>query len=155
MHEIERKFLVVGDAWRTLAEGTLLRQGYLSSVTERVVRVRTAGSSAFLTVKGRTHGITRLEFEYAIPLADATRMLDDLCERPLIEKTRYRVPYAGATWDLDEFHGENAGLVLAEIELATPDAPFERPPWVGLEVSSDVRYFNTALAHRPFATWGR
>ncbi|MFN7981807.1 MAG: CYTH domain-containing protein [Vicinamibacterales bacterium] len=153
MHEIERKFLVVNDTWRAAAVGVLYRQGYLSSVTERVVRVRTAGSAAFLTIKGRTSGVTRLEFEYPIPLEDANRMLDELCERPLIAKTRYRVPWAGFTWDVDEFHEENSGLVIAEIELPSEATRFERPPWVGHEVSDDPRYFNTSLALRPFTTW--
>ncbi len=155
MHEIERKFLVVNTDWRAAAEGVLYRQGYLSSVTERVVRVRTAGSAAFLTIKGRTSGVTRLEFEYPIPLADANRMLDDLCERPLIAKTRYQVTWAGFVWEIDEFHEENQGLVVAEIELPSEDTVFERPPWVGHEVSADPRYFNTSLALRPYSTWER
>lgn len=153
MREIERKFLVVNQDWRAGAEGVLYRQGYLSSVTERVVRVRTAGSAAFLTIKGRTSGVTRLEFEYPIPIDDANRLLDELCERPLIAKTRYRVASAGFTWEVDEFHEENNGLIVAEIELPSEDTVFERPAWVGREVSDDPRYFNTALALHPYNTW--
>ena len=154
MREIERKFLVVGSEWRSLAAGVLYRQGYLSSAVERVVRVRTAGSAAFLTIKGVTTGVTRLEFEYPIPIEDANQLLDVVCERPLISKTRYRIPHGSVTWEVDEFHGENSGLVVAEVELPDEHARFERPPWIGREVSHDPRYFNTALAQRPFSTWG-
>lgn len=150
--EIERKFLVTGTAWKTLAPGTLYRQGYLSSVAERTVRVRIAGETAFLTVKGASQGITRTEFEYEIPVADASAMFA-LCERPLIEKTRRRIRFGSFTWDVDEFHGENAGLVLAEVELPGAGIQPDLPPWVGEEVSSDPRYFNVNLAKRPFTTW--
>lgn len=153
--EIERKFLVAGDGWRHLADGVPYRQGYLSSLKERVVRVRTAGPDAFLTIKGLTSGMSRLEFEYAIPLDDATRMLDTLCERPLISKTRYRIPFGGFIWEVDEFQDENEGLILAELELPTADTAFERPPWIGEEVSGDPRYFNANLVQHPFRTWGR
>lgn len=152
--EIERKFLVVGEAWRTLASGVRYRQGYLSSARERVVRVRTAGADAFLTIKGITTGVSRAEFEYAIPLADADVMLGTLCERPLISKTRYKIPAGhGLVWEVDEFHDENAGLMLAEIELPDPSTPFERPAWIGQEVSDDPRYFNANLVREPFTTW--
>jgi CYTH domain-containing protein len=150
--EIERKFLVRGTAWKTVP-GTRYRQGYLSTVKERVVRVRTIDGKGFLTVKGITRGATRLEFEYQIPAADATEMLDALCERPLIEKTRYRVPYGGLIWEVDEFFGENAGLVVAEVELASEDQAFERPDWVGEEVTGDPRYFNSNLINRPYTRW--
>ena len=153
--EIERKFLVVGTEWRALATGVLYRQGYLSSVKERVVRVRTIGTDAFLTIKGQTSGVTRLEFEYPIPLADATVMLDTLCERPLIAKTRYRIPIGAHTWEVDEFHEENDGLIVAELELPDAGATFERPPWVGEEVSGDPRYFNANLVEHPFRSWSR
>jgi CYTH domain-containing protein len=106
-----------------------------------------------LTIKGVTSGISRLEFEYEIPRADADRLLDDLCERPLIEKTRYRVSAGGVTWEIDEFHGDNAGLVVAEVELAREDQPFERPAWLGDEVSGDPRYFNANLVAHPFREW--
>ena len=151
--EVERKFLVTGTDWRQGTSGVPFRQGYLSSVKERVVRVRLEGRQGRLTVKGLTTAVSRLEFEYDIPPEDAARMLDDLCERPLIEKTRYRVPFGGHVWEIDEFHGDNDGLVVAEIELTSPDEPFERPSWAGREVSDDPRYFNTNLARHPFTRW--
>ena len=151
--EIERKFLVIGTAWQTLAAGALTRQGYLSSAAERTVRVRIAGDQGFLTVKGKSRGLSRAEFEYAIPVEDAAAMLDRLCEKPLIEKTRYRVPFGAHTWEVDEFHGANAGLVVAEVELASADEEPALPPWVGREVSQDARYFNANLVKRPFTTW--
>lgn len=152
--EIERKFLVLGDDWRQAGAGTGFRQGYLSSAPERVVRVRIAGEHAVLTVKGITEGVSRLEFEYPLPLADAEQMLDRLCEKPLIEKTRYRFEHAGMVWEVDEFHGDNAGLVVAEIELQHEGQHFERPPWLGEEVSDDPRYFNSNLANHPYREWG-
>ena len=151
--EIERKFLVIGTAWQTLAAGALTRQGYLSSAAERTVRVRIAGDQGFLTVKGKSRGLSRAEFEYAIPVEDAAAMLDGLCEKPLIEKTRYLVPFGAHTWEVDEFHGANAGLVVAEVELASADDEPALPPWIGREVSLDPRYFNTNLVKRPFTTW--
>jgi adenylate cyclase len=151
--EIERKFLVAGASWKEGATGTLIRQGYLSSVKERTVRVRVAGRKAFLTVKGVNRGVTRTEFEYPIPVRDAAAMLDALCERPLIEKTRWVVPFKGFTWEVDEFHGENAGLVVAEVELPTAEMKPALPPWVREEVSSDPRYFNANLAKKPFKSW--
>ncbi len=151
--EIERKYLVTGDAWKGLGTPTLYRQGYLSSVKERTVRVRIAGEKAFLTVKGVNTGVSRAEFEYAIPLADASAMLDGLCERPLIEKTRTLVRAGAYTWEIDEFHGDNDGLVLAEVELASADDRPPLPEWIGAEVSSDPRYFNSNLVKRPFRSW--
>jgi CYTH domain-containing protein len=152
--EIERKFLLKGDAWRALARGTAYRQGYLSTVKERTVRVRTVGERGFLTVKGVTTGVRRAEFEYEIPRADADAMLDDLCERPLIEKTRYRIEHGGLVWEVDEFFGENAGLVLAEVELDSESQKIALPGWVGEEVSGDPRYFNANLIKNPYSTWG-
>jgi adenylate cyclase len=151
--EIERKFLVTGTAWKALADGVLTRQGYLSTAAKRTVRVRIAGAHGYLTVKGRTRGLARAEFEYAISVEDAAAMLDSLCEKPLIEKTRYQVPFGAHTWEVDEFHGANAGLVVAEVELANADEEPALPPWVGLEVSRDARYFNANLVKRPFTTW--
>jgi len=155
--EIERKFLLGSDQWREIAAGSgrLIRQGYLSSVKECIVRVRTSGDEAWITVKGITHGAARAEFEYLIPLGDANLMLDSLCERPLIEKTRYRVRHGGKTFEIDEFHGDNAGLVVAEVELESEEATIDRPPWLGDEVTSDPRYFNANLVSRPFSRWGR
>ena len=151
--EIERKFLVVGDGWRALAAGVRYRQGYLSTVKERTVRVRTIADRGVLTIKGFTTGITRLEFEYDIPLADATLMLDELCERPLIDKTRYTIRFGSLNWTVDEFSGDNRGLVVAEVELEDACQPIERPPWIGEEVSNDPRYFNANLVRHPFTTW--
>ena len=151
--EIERKFLVKGTAWKGQAAGTLYRQGYLSSVKERTVRVRIGGEKAFLTIKGLNKGVTRTEFEYPVPVDDAAAMLDGLCERPLIEKTRYVLPSGGYTWEIDEFHGDNDGLVVAEVELQRADDKPPLPEWVGEEVSSDARYFNSNLVKKPFKTW--
>jgi adenylate cyclase len=151
--EIERKFLVRDDSWKTLGQGALLRQGYLSSSADRIVRVRVEGEAAMLTIKGRSSGATRGEWEYPIPLADAQAFLDGLCERPIIEKKRYRIPYQGMTWEVDEFFGENAGLVVAEIELEAEDQAFVKPVWVGEEVTHDARYFNANLLRHPYKRW--
>lgn len=154
--EIERKFLVPAGAWHPQpGTGTLYRQGYLSSDLQRIVRVRIAGDAAFLTVKGETQGISRLEFEYPIPVADAATMLDELCPRPFVEKRRYQERYAGLVWEIDVFEGDNAGLILAEVELPTPTTPIVLPPWVGREVSNDPRYFNSNLVAHPFKRWSR
>lgn len=151
--EIERKFLVTGDGWRSGESGTSFRQGYLSSAKERTVRVRADGKKGYLTVKGPSAGASRDEFEYEIPLADAQALLDTLCERPLVEKTRYRVPFGGLTWEIDVFGGENDGLVVAEVELRSETQRFELPPWAAAEVTDDPRYFNSNLARRPFRSW--
>jgi adenylate cyclase len=131
----------------------LLKQGYLSTHPERVVRVRVEGPSAVLTIKGRNAGAARGEWEYPIPMDDARSFLDTLCERPIIEKYRYRIPYAGKTWEVDEFLGENAGLIIAEIELDDEGATFEKPGWVGTEVTDDPRYYNANLLQRPYSIW--
>jgi adenylate cyclase len=151
--EIERKFLVNGEQWRSLATGTLYRQGYIASGIGRTVRVRVAGERSYLTIKGASEGIARAEFEYEIPIADALEMLATLCDRPLIEKTRYRIPWNGLLWEVDEFIGENQGLILAEVELTDPDQPVSIPEWIGQEVSGDPRYFNSNLAKHPFQSW--
>lgn len=151
--EIERKFLLGNDSWRPGAGGTLFRQGYLSTDPERTVRVRLEGERGVLTIKGLSRGISRAEFEYPIPAAEAAELLDTLCLQPLIEKTRYRVEHAGHLWEIDEFAGDNAGLVLAEVELASEDEALELPPWVGAEVSTDPRYFNANLVRHPFRSW--
>lgn len=154
--EIERKFLLASEDWRASAGiGQRMRQGYLSSEPARTVRVRTIGPRGYLTVKGTTKGVSRLEFEYDIPFSDAEQMLDSLCERPLVEKTRYRLSLGAHTWEIDEFYADNAGLVVAELELASPDEAFVRPPWLGEEVSHDPRYFNSALSRHPFSEWSR
>jgi adenylate cyclase len=151
--EIERKFLLQGEAWRGLGQRVLLRQGYLSSARERVVRVRIEGEQAMLTIKGANVGVARGEWEYPIPLADAVELLDGLCEQPLIEKVRHRIEHAGMVWEIDEFLGANAGLIVAEIELASEDQPFEKPEWIGAEVSGDARYYNANLIRHPFSQW--
>jgi CYTH domain-containing protein len=151
--EIERKFLVDPDgAWRQ-GQATRLRQGYLSTVPERTVRVRTIDDQGYLTLKGKTVGATRREFEYEIPGDEATQILDALCQPPLIEKTRYVLDYGGLTWEVDEFYGENEGLILAEVELEREDQPFERPPWLGQEVTEDQRYYNANLVEKPYTRW--
>ena len=150
--EIERKFLVTGNAWRA-GKRSDYRQGYLSIDKQRTVRVRIAGEAAFLTVKGITEGATRAEYEYPIPVADAKAMLKTLCLRPIIEKRRYRLEHGGMTWEIDEFLGENAGLVVAEIELETAQQPFDKPAWVGEEVTTDPRFFNANLVASPYTTW--
>ncbi|MBW2064784.1 MAG: CYTH domain-containing protein [Deltaproteobacteria bacterium] len=151
--EIERKFLVRNDSWRSLARGTRYRQGYLNSAKERIMRVRTIDDKGFLTIKGITRGASRLEFEYDIPVADAERMLDELCERPLIEKNRYRIEYKGLVWEVDEFFGENQGLIVAEVELEGEEQGFEKPDWIGEEVTGDPKYFNSNLIQHPYTKW--
>lgn len=151
--EIERKFLVVGDAWRSLATGTLYRQGYVVLGAGKTVRVRVAGSTGYLTIKGPSVNLARTEFEYEIPLDDAMTLLDTLCEQPLVEKTRYKIPYGGMVWEVDEFAGENQGLIVAEVELATADQAIALPPWVGADVSDDPRYFNVYLVQHPYRQW--
>jgi adenylate cyclase len=151
--EIERKFLVNTAKWRGPNDGVRYRQGYLSTVKERTVRVRTAGDKGFLTVKGVNVGAVRAEYEYEIPLADANQMLDRLCERPLIEKTRYRIPHQGKVWEVDEFEGANQGLTTAEVELKNENEPVAIPDWVEREVTGDPRYYNANLVAHPFREW--
>lgn len=152
--EIERKFLVTGDAWRAAASSReLLRQGYLANTSRASVRVRRAGQAGWLSVKSMTRAIVREEYEYPIPPADADAMLDRLCAGPRIEKVRHLVAVAGHRWEVDEFLGDNAGLVVAELELDEADEPFERPPWLGAEVTHLERYYNFNLAARPYSQW--
>jgi adenylate cyclase len=150
--EIERKFLVDAARWKPSGRGVAFRQGYLSSVPERTVRVRREGERAVLTVKGRTEGVSRAEFEYAIPAGDADQLLA-MCEQPLIEKVRHTEDWEGTAWEVDVFGGDNAGLVVAEVELPDEDAAFSRPPWLGAEVSDDPRYYNANLVKAPFKSW--
>ena len=151
--EIERKFLVTGDGWKNRVQGDVIRQGYLSSDPVRVVRVRVMNQDAFITIKSSTNGLFRNEWEYPIPFADAKAMLENLCQRPLIEKIRYCIPYEGMIWEVDVFSGENAGLLIAEIELESEDQNFVLPAWVGQEVTDDPRYYNTNLARNPYQIW--
>ena len=151
--EIERKYLVSGEAWKYLAEGIHYRQGYLSTDPERTVRVRIIGEKGYLTIKGISVGISRPEYEYEIPIPDAKELLEGLCEKPIIEKDRYKISFGGLVWEVDEFLGVNEGLVIAEVELESADQAIDLPPWVGEEVSGDPRYFNSHLVNHPYSTW--
>lgn len=151
--EIERKFLVISDNWQRLGTPEVVRQGYLSRDIERTVRVRIKGDKAFLTIKGRNEGAVRTEFEYAIPTDEAAVLLDTLALKPLIEKTRTKVAYAGNIWEIDRFFGENEGLVLAEVELASENETVQLPSWIGQEVTHLTRYYNSALSERPYCKW--
>ena len=150
--EIERKYLLKGDGWKGV-KGTHYCQGYLNSIKERTVRVRTIDDKGFLTVKGISVGATRLEYEYEIPVKDAKELLIELCEKPLIEKSRFKVESGGLIWEIDEFYGENEGLVVCEVELESEDQKIELPDWVGEEVTSDPRYFNSNLIKHPYKNW--
>lgn len=150
--EIERKFLVADDSWRDGSAGVRICQGYLSQDADRTVRVRIAGEKAWLTIKGRSEGISRVEFEYEIPLVEARELLG-LCLPSVIDKTRHEVLHAGHVWEVDVFHGDNEGLIVAEVELADELVSPELPGWVGPEVSDDARYFNSCLAVTPYANW--
>ena len=151
--EIERKFLVSDDSWRSAdPAGVRMAQGYLTLDPDRTVRVRVAGDQAWLTIKGRSVGITRAEFEYPVPACDARELLA-MCLPTVIDKTRHRISYEGHIWEVDEFHGANQGLVVAEVELADASAEPVLPPWVGAEVSDDSRYYNASLAMLPYTGW--
>lgn len=150
--EIERKFLVTDNHWRS-APGIKYRQGYISRSEQRSVRIRTTPDKAFLTIKGTSTGITRLEFEYEIPMTEANELLNLMCEKPIIEKTRHKIEHEGMTWEVDEFHGENSGLVVAEIELESEDQKFSKPDWIGEEVTGDSRYLNVNLIVNPYCSW--
>ena len=152
--EIERKFLVCGDAWRGLAEPVRMRQGYVPAENHATVRVRTTGEKAWITLKTPAKDLVRQEFEYEIPVADANAMLDSMCGS-IVEKNRYRIPAAeqGLAWEVDEFLGANAPLITAEIELPNAEFAVKLPEWVGLEVTDDNRYKNNRLAERPYSTW--
>ena len=158
--EIERKFLLATDAWRAQVErAERMVQGYLVDAARLhdagalcSVRVRIAGDKAWLNIKSALAGIERREYEYAIPRADAERQLAEFCDAQ-IDKTRHYVPYQGRLFEIDEFHGDNAGLIVAELELPAVDAAFARPDWLGAEVSSLPRYYNSHLIHHPYARW--
>lgn len=151
--EIERKFLVTGTGWKDGAKAQKISQGYISKDEKTVVRVRTKGEKSFLTIKADRGEISRLEFEYEIPNEDCEKMLAELCG-DAISKTRYKVEFAGKIWEVDEFHGVNDGLIMAEIELNAVDEAFEKPDWAGPEVSDDPRFFNANISENPFSTWG-
>ena len=151
--EIERKFLVTDSGWKKNVRAQRCRQGYICLGSGKTVRVRIMDDQGYLTVKGGGKGITRGEFEYNIPLSDAEEMLEKLCEKPLIEKNRYKVVHEGMTWEVDEFFGENIGLTVAEIELQREDQIFSLPAWVGSEVTGDPRFYNVSLVKHPFSRW--
>lgn len=152
--EIEKKFLVTDERWRAAAgPGVRYRQGYMTEGGPASVRVRIGGARAHLNIKSATLDQQRLEYEYEIPLDEAEEMLERLCLKPLVEKTRYEVEYGGRTWEVDVFEGDNEGLVVAELELESRDEAFERPPWVGDEVSDDPRYYNVCLVKHPYKDW--
>lgn len=152
--EIERKFLVNGDRWRALVgTGVAYRQGYLSLEPARSVRVRLAGETGTLNIKGKISALSRHEFEYQISSTDARQLLETLCIQPLIEKTRYRLVHAGLVWEIDEFAGDNAGLIVAEVELTSEQQRLDIPAWIGKEVSHDPRYLNISLVEAPYSRW--
>ncbi|WP_026734830.1 CYTH domain-containing protein [Fischerella sp. PCC 9605] len=150
--EIERKFLLKGDDWRKLAKGSVYRQGYIPT-QGATVRVRIVGNQGYLTIKGPSVKYSRSEFEYPIPIEDAKEMLETLCDRPLIEKIRYKVEWGGLIWEIDEFEGVNKGLILAEVELSDEKQEIELPSWIGEEVSSNPKYYNRNLVKYPFSQW--
>jgi adenylate cyclase len=152
MVEIERKFLVLQDKWKPKSAGVKIKQGYLSVDPERTIRIRQAGEKAFLTVKGKSVGISRAEFEYEIPLPDAEILLK-MCVENIIEKTRYVEKVGDFIWEIDVFEGQNSGLVLAEVELTSENQEFEIPVWAGEEVSGDYRYFNAWISKNPYSIW--
>ena len=151
--EIERKYLVKGEDWKQQGRGELYQQGYLSTHPERNVRVRTVGERGYLTIKGKTTGVSRPEYEYPIPYLDAQAMLDQLCQQPSIKKIRYRIAYEGLIWEVDEFEGENQGLVVAEVELRDEQQQMVLPAWVDREVTGEARYYNANLIDHPFSQW--
>ena len=155
-YEIERKFLVKRELWRKPDDGVRYRQGYVATKDGMTVRVRIAGEKAYLTLKDRAVGLVRHEFEYEIPVADAEVMLDTMCTKPQVEKIRYKIPAAepGLVWEIDEFLGENAPLLTAEIELPSESTPFLIPEWIGEDVTNDHRYKNNNLASHPYSEWG-
>ncbi len=152
--EIERKFLLRDASWRDAVSSSRdIIQGYLANTRRGSIRVRLEGDSASLNLKSMTLGVSRSEFDYPIPADEARLILETLCMRPLIEKTRHHVEFGGCTWEIDEFRGDNAGLVVAELELAHPDQRFPTPPWLGVEVSDDPRYYNVCLVEQPYCNW--
>lgn len=153
--EVERKYLVDGDSWRAaVTQSTRIVQGYLADTGPAVVRVRVRGEHAYLTIKGTSNGISRSEFEYEIPVDDALDMLGELSSGPVIDKVRHLVPVGRHTWEVDVFAGDNAPLIMAEVELSAPDEQFEHPGWLGREVSDDQRFYNVNLARDPYSRWG-
>ena len=151
--EIERKFLLKTTQPLQGLAGVVIRQGYLSDTSQANLRVRIKAEKAYLTVKSKTVGLVRKEFEYEIPVQDAEEMLSQFCQKPLVEKTRYKLEYAGYIWEIDVFVGENAGLVLAEVELASAEDTLDLPAWIDREVTQDKRFYNAYLAKHPYSQW--
>ncbi len=151
--EIERKFIIDINKLPPLTNGYTIKQGYIQTENYTTVRVRIRNKDAFLTIKGKNRGASRLEFEYPIPLQDANDMLEALCQSSLVEKTRYLVKYERHTWEVDIFEGSNKGLVVAEVELDSEDEAFTLPYWVTKEVTDDIRYFNSNLVKNPYCNW--
>lgn len=150
--EIERKFLVDAEGWGKQGNPVEMCQAYLTIDSKKIIRVRIAADKAFITIKGNQEGITRDEFEYEVPVADAFQMMK-MCEGNTVEKTRYNYNFAGKLWEIDVFHGANNGLIVAEIELESEDEPFEKPHWIREEVSTEVKYYNFWLSKNPFSQW--
>ncbi|MDO3384817.1 CYTH domain-containing protein [Gilvimarinus sp. SDUM040013] len=151
--EIERKFLVDVSLLPELVAGTYISQGYVETASSTVVRIRVKGNIGYLTLKGESTGIACAEYEYEIPKADAKEIIATLCAGKTVEKTRYEYPVANHTWEVDIFHGENQGLIVAEIELGAENEEFLKPDWVMEEVTGQTRYFNSQLLNHPYATW--
>ena len=152
--EIERKYLLLSDEWKKLArEHICIQQGYFGSAGKASIRVRISGNEANINIKSATLDIVRTEFEIPIPLEDAKEMIEFLCQQPVIKKTRYLVPFGSHLWEIDEFEGDNEGLIVAEIELSSVDEVFEKPAWLGEEVSNDKRYYNVCLVNNPYKNW--
>ncbi|MCX7085622.1 MAG: CYTH domain-containing protein [Methylococcales bacterium] len=152
--EIEHKFLLKDESWREkVKKAIIFKQGYLSSIPTTSIRVRISDEQAWLNIKSATIGNKRMEFEYEIPLTDANQIIELLCKKPIIEKTRHYVEHENKTWEIDEFHGENQGLIVAEIELDSETQPFTIPEWIGQEVTQDIRYYNNNLAVNPYNSW--
>jgi adenylate cyclase len=152
--EIERKFLVKPRDFDATAKGVAIRQGYITSSPKRSVRVRIYGDKSFVTIKGATLGSSRDEYEYEIPSQDAREILDHLCESE-IDKVRYRIPFSGHTWEVDQFSGDNEGLIVAEVELKSEKEAVDLPDWIDREVTGDPRYYNSNLSQKPFRTWNK
>ena len=151
--EIERKFLIKRELWQPQNQGQEIRQGYLSLDPERTVRVRTKGAKGYLTIKGKNQGISRTELEYEIPYEEACQMLEELCLRPLVEKTRYLEQHGRQLWEIDIFAGDNEGLAVAEAELPSEDTALALPIWIDREVSGEARYYNSNLIKLPYKNW--
>lgn len=152
--EIERKFLLRDDRWRAHIERSVRQvQGYLGSVETCSIRIRIEGDKASLNIKSATLGVSRSEYDYPVPKNEAEEILEHLCRKPLIDKTRHFIQAGKHVWEIDEFHGDNDGLIVAEVELAHPDEAFERPDWLGEEVSYDTRYYNVCLVEHPYKDW--